>query len=176
MKHLDRLFFRAIDIALVLLIVVAWALNFLTSALALRELESAFENLRAASQRLSIVVPLCFAAIFALLYMALGGFIPALIVFSAVPMALAGVPPLVFAVVGLIDLRLPGAGLIATQAPAAATATVLARHVACGVWRKNEGPGLSTSCMPRCGGVEWPRVLRSRAVRPRRRSSPKRLL
>jgi len=37
-----------------------------------------------------IVVPICFVAIFALLYMALGGAVPAAIVFSAVPMALAG--------------------------------------------------------------------------------------
>ncbi|WP_339468100.1 efflux RND transporter permease subunit, partial [Pseudomonas lurida] len=33
-----------------------------------------FENLAAASKRLSIVVPLCFLLIFGLLYMALGGF------------------------------------------------------------------------------------------------------
>jgi cobalt-zinc-cadmium resistance protein CzcA len=35
-------------------------------------------------------VPLCFVLIFALLYMALGGAWPALVVFTAVPMALAG--------------------------------------------------------------------------------------
>ncbi len=49
-----------------------------------------FENLQAAQARLSIVVPICFALILALLYMALGGFAPALAVFSAVPLALAG--------------------------------------------------------------------------------------
>ena len=49
-----------------------------------------FESLQSARLRLMIVVPICFIAIYALLYMALGGFIPALIVFSAVPMALAG--------------------------------------------------------------------------------------
>ncbi|MEO7467034.1 MAG: CusA/CzcA family heavy metal efflux RND transporter, partial [Sphingobium limneticum] len=49
-----------------------------------------FESLQSARLRLLIVVPICFAAIFALLYMALGGAIPAAIVFSAVPMALAG--------------------------------------------------------------------------------------
>ena len=49
-----------------------------------------FESLQSASTRLAIVVPICFVAIFALLFMALGGFVPALIVFSAVPMALAG--------------------------------------------------------------------------------------
>ena len=49
-----------------------------------------FESLQSARLRLMIVVPICFVAIYALLYMALGGFIPALIVFSAVPMALAG--------------------------------------------------------------------------------------
>ncbi|MFZ5703835.1 MAG: efflux RND transporter permease subunit [Pseudomonadota bacterium] len=49
-----------------------------------------FESLQSARLRLLIVVPICFAAIYALLYMALGGFVPAAIVFSAVPMALAG--------------------------------------------------------------------------------------
>ncbi|HWU72569.1 MAG TPA: CusA/CzcA family heavy metal efflux RND transporter [Sphingomonas sp.] len=49
-----------------------------------------FQNLQAASERLSIVVPLCFAVIFALLYMALGGFGRAATVFLAVPLGLAG--------------------------------------------------------------------------------------
>jgi len=49
-----------------------------------------FESLQSARLRLLIVVPICFLAIYALLYVALGGFIPAAIVFSAVPMALAG--------------------------------------------------------------------------------------
>ena len=49
-----------------------------------------FESLQSASERLAIVVPLCFVLIFALLYMALGGAWPALVVFTAVPMALAG--------------------------------------------------------------------------------------
>jgi heavy metal efflux system protein len=49
-----------------------------------------FQSLQSARLRLMLVVPICFLAIYALLYMALGGFIPALIVFSAVPMALAG--------------------------------------------------------------------------------------
>ena len=49
-----------------------------------------FESLQSARLRLAIVVPFCFIAIYALLYMALGGLVPALIVFSAVPMALAG--------------------------------------------------------------------------------------
>lgn len=49
-----------------------------------------FENLQAATARLSIVVPICFALILVLLYMALGGIAPALAVFSAVPLALAG--------------------------------------------------------------------------------------
>ncbi len=49
-----------------------------------------FESLQSARLRLTIVVPICFLAIYALLYVALGGFVPALIVFSAVPMALAG--------------------------------------------------------------------------------------
>ncbi len=49
-----------------------------------------FENLQAAQARLALVVPLCVILILALLYAALGGIGPALIVFSAVPMALAG--------------------------------------------------------------------------------------
>ncbi|CAN5526586.1 CusA/CzcA family heavy metal efflux RND transporter [soil metagenome] len=49
-----------------------------------------FQNLKAASDRLAIVVPLCFALIFAILYMALGGFGRALAVFTAVPLGLAG--------------------------------------------------------------------------------------
>jgi cobalt-zinc-cadmium resistance protein CzcA len=47
-----------------------------------------FESLQSARLRLLIVVPICF--IDALLYMALGSFVSAAIVFSAVPMALAG--------------------------------------------------------------------------------------
>ncbi len=49
-----------------------------------------FQNLQAASDRLAIVVPLCFAIIFGLLYMALGGFARAAAVFAAVPLGLAG--------------------------------------------------------------------------------------
>ena len=49
-----------------------------------------FQNLKAASDRLAIVVPICFTAIFALLYLALGGFGRAIAVFTAVPLALAG--------------------------------------------------------------------------------------
>lgn len=49
-----------------------------------------FENLQAASDRLAIVVPICFAAIFALLYMALGSLGRAFSVFAAVPLGLAG--------------------------------------------------------------------------------------
>ena len=49
-----------------------------------------FENLAAASQRMAIVVPVCFVLIFAILFMALGGWAPAAAVFTAVPLALAG--------------------------------------------------------------------------------------
>jgi cobalt-zinc-cadmium resistance protein CzcA len=49
-----------------------------------------FENLVAARQRLIIVVPLCFALIFLLLLGALGSARDALLVFSAVPLALTG--------------------------------------------------------------------------------------
>lgn len=49
-----------------------------------------FENLRSASQRISLVVPACFALIFALLFLALGSVRAATTVFAAVPLALAG--------------------------------------------------------------------------------------
>jgi cobalt-zinc-cadmium resistance protein CzcA len=49
-----------------------------------------FENLTAARQRLSIVVPACFGLIFLLLMSALGSARDALLVFSAVPLALTG--------------------------------------------------------------------------------------
>ena len=50
----------------------------------------AFENLAAARQRLMVVVPGCFFLIFLLLYSALGSPREALLVFSAVPLALTG--------------------------------------------------------------------------------------
>ena len=49
-----------------------------------------FENLEAASARLSLVIPLIFAAIFGILYLALGGIRQSLAVYSAIPLALAG--------------------------------------------------------------------------------------
>jgi cobalt-zinc-cadmium resistance protein CzcA len=49
-----------------------------------------FENLEAARRRLSIVVPACFLMIFLLLMSALGSARDALLVFSAVPLALTG--------------------------------------------------------------------------------------
>jgi heavy metal efflux system protein len=49
-----------------------------------------FENLEAACRRLSIVVPVCFLVIFLLLMSALGSPRDALLVFSAVPLALTG--------------------------------------------------------------------------------------
>ncbi|GJD97573.1 efflux RND transporter permease subunit [Methylobacterium iners] len=49
-----------------------------------------FENLAAARQRLMVVVPACFFLIFLLLYSALGSPRDALLVFSAVPLALTG--------------------------------------------------------------------------------------
>jgi cobalt-zinc-cadmium resistance protein CzcA len=49
-----------------------------------------FQNLKAASDRLAIVVPICFLAIFGLLYLALGTLGRAVSVFTAVPLALAG--------------------------------------------------------------------------------------
>ena len=49
-----------------------------------------FENLATARQRLLVVVPVCFALIFLLLFSALGTVRDALLVFSAVPLALTG--------------------------------------------------------------------------------------
>ncbi len=49
-----------------------------------------YQNLQAATARLVILVPICLAMIFAVLYMALGSASLAAVVFTAVPMALAG--------------------------------------------------------------------------------------
>ncbi len=49
-----------------------------------------FENLKAASERLAVVVPACFFAIFLLLFMALNSVKHALLVFSGIPLALIG--------------------------------------------------------------------------------------
>jgi cobalt-zinc-cadmium resistance protein CzcA len=49
-----------------------------------------FQNLEAAKKRLAFVIPICGALIFGVLYMALGGAILALTVFTAVPLAIAG--------------------------------------------------------------------------------------
>ena len=60
-----------------------------------------YENLQAASKRLSIVIPIVFALIFGILFMALGSTTAALAVYSAVPLGLAG------GVFGLFVARLP---------------------------------------------------------------------
>ena len=49
-----------------------------------------YENLQAASRRLTLVAPAVFALIFLLLYLALGKVRPALAIYSAIPLALAG--------------------------------------------------------------------------------------
>jgi cobalt-zinc-cadmium resistance protein CzcA len=49
-----------------------------------------FQNLQAATERLAILVPVCLLMIFAVLYMALGEAMLAALVFTAVPLALAG--------------------------------------------------------------------------------------
>lgn len=49
-----------------------------------------YENLKAATARLGLVVPLCFILIFVILYMALGGVGPAASVFAAIPLGLSG--------------------------------------------------------------------------------------
>ena len=49
-----------------------------------------FENLQAATERLTIIVPIAFVAIFGLLFMALGSARRAAAVFTAVPLSLAG--------------------------------------------------------------------------------------
>ena len=49
-----------------------------------------YQNLQAAKARLLLVVPLAFAVILGLLYLGLGGLVPALAVLSAIPLAVAG--------------------------------------------------------------------------------------
>src|SRR5690606_12311294 len=49
-----------------------------------------FEQLQSATQRLSIVVPITLAAILGLLWVAFGSFPTALLIFTAVPLALTG--------------------------------------------------------------------------------------
>jgi cobalt-zinc-cadmium resistance protein CzcA len=49
-----------------------------------------FQNLQAAKDRLAIVIPVCLVLIFAALYMALGSIALSLVVFTAVPLAVAG--------------------------------------------------------------------------------------
>ena len=49
-----------------------------------------FQNLQAASARLTLIVPACLLLVFAMLYMALGRLVLAATVFTAVPLALAG--------------------------------------------------------------------------------------
>ncbi|MGD9812650.1 MAG: efflux RND transporter permease subunit, partial [Sphingobium sp.] len=49
-----------------------------------------YENLQAASARLSIVIPVVFLLIFGILFLALRGLAPAAAVYSAVPLGLAG--------------------------------------------------------------------------------------
>ena len=49
-----------------------------------------FKNLQAASQTLSLVIPIIFAAIFGILFLALGGVRQSIAVYSAIPLALAG--------------------------------------------------------------------------------------
>jgi cobalt-zinc-cadmium resistance protein CzcA len=49
-----------------------------------------YENLKAATNRLAVVVPICFLLIFLILFMALGGLGPAVSVFAAIPLGLAG--------------------------------------------------------------------------------------
>jgi cobalt-zinc-cadmium resistance protein CzcA len=49
-----------------------------------------YENLQTAKQRLLVAVPLAFLLIFGLLYLALGGLVPAAAVISAIPLAIAG--------------------------------------------------------------------------------------
>jgi cobalt-zinc-cadmium resistance protein CzcA len=58
-----------------------------------------YENLKAATARLGLVVPACFVLIFLVLFMALGGVEPAAAVFAAVPLGLSG---------GVFALKLSG--------------------------------------------------------------------
>ena len=87
-----------------------------------------FENLASAKQRLMVVVPGCFFLIFLLLYTALGSPRDALVVFSAVPLALTG---------GILALWLRGmplsvsaaVGFIALSGVAVLNGLVMLTHV-----------------------------------------------
>ncbi|MBN9086302.1 MAG: CusA/CzcA family heavy metal efflux RND transporter [Reyranella sp.] len=87
-----------------------------------------FENLQSARRRLSVVVPLCLAAILALLYGALGSLRQSLIVFTGVPLALTG------GVLGLLVSGMPfsvsaAVGFIALSGVAVLNGLVLASSI-----------------------------------------------
>ena len=87
-----------------------------------------FENLEAARQRLLVVVPGCFFLIFLLLYTALGSPRDALLVFSAVPLALTGG----IALLWLRDMPLSvsaAVGFIALSGVAVLNGLVMLNHI-----------------------------------------------
>ena len=87
-----------------------------------------FENLEAARQRLMVVVPGCFFLIFLLLYTALGSPRDAILVFSAVPLALTGG----IALLWLRDMPLSvsaAVGFIALSGVAVLNGLVMVTHI-----------------------------------------------
>jgi len=107
-----------------------------------------FENLEAARKRLLVVVPGCFFLIFLLLYTALGSPRDALLVFSAVPLALTG---------GIATLWLRGmplsvsaaVGFIALSGVAVLNGLVMLNHV-----KQLRGEGLGREDAVRQGAMD----------------------
>ena len=107
-----------------------------------------FESLQAAEQRLMVVVPGCFFLVFLLLTTALGSPRDALLVFSAVPLALTG---------GIALLWLRGmplsvsaaVGFIALSGVAVLNGLVMLNHV-----QQLRGEGLGRADAIRCGAMD----------------------
>jgi cobalt-zinc-cadmium resistance protein CzcA len=117
-----------------------------------------YENLQAAKGRLLLVVPLVFAVIFSLLYLGLGGLVPAAAVFSAIPLALAG---------GVFALALRGmpfsisaaVGFIALSGVAVLNGLVMMSSI-----RKHLLAGLATDEAILAGAIERLRPILSTAL------------
>ena len=120
-----------------------------------------FENLASARERLTIVVPACFVMIFLILFAALGSARDALLVFSAVPLALSG---------GIVALWLRGmpfsvsaaVGFIALSGVAVLNGLVMLTfikqliergHASAGGDHRGRGHEVETGCHDGAGGI-----------------------
>ena len=107
-----------------------------------------FENLEAAQRRLLVVVPGCFFLIFLLLYTALGSPRDALLVFSAVPLALTGG----IAMLWLRDMPLSvsaAVGFIALSGVAVLNGLVMLNHI-----KQLRGEGMDRDAAIRQGAMD----------------------